>query len=43
MLKRYLCVAAIAAAVVRLTAGGAENIKLSTLVPAGTSWHKALL
>jgi len=44
MLKRLVCVAAIAAAVVPLTAGGgAENVKLSTLVPAGTSWHKALL
>jgi TRAP-type C4-dicarboxylate transport system substrate-binding protein len=43
MLKRYLCVAAIAAAVIPLSAGGAENVKLSTLVPAGTSWHKALL
>jgi TRAP-type transport system periplasmic protein len=43
MLKRYLCVAATAAAVVPLPAGGAENVKLSTLVPAGTSWHKALL
>jgi TRAP-type transport system periplasmic protein len=44
MLKRYMCVAAIAAAVIPLSAaGGAENVKLSTLVPAGTSWHKALL
>ena len=43
MLKRYLCVAAIAAAVIPLSAGGAENVRLSTLVPAGTSWHKALL
>ena len=44
MLKRYLCIAALAAAVVPLSAGaGAENVKLSTLVPAGTSWHKALL
>jgi len=43
MLKRYLCVAAMAAAVIPLSAGGAENVKLSTLVPAGTSWHKALL
>jgi TRAP-type C4-dicarboxylate transport system substrate-binding protein len=43
MLKRFLCVAAIAAAVIPLSAGGAENVKLSTLVPAGTSWHKALL
>src|SRR4051812_41893734 len=30
-------------AVVTLSAGGADNVKLSTLVPAGTSWHKALL
>ena len=44
MVKRYLCIAALAAAVVPLSAGaGAENVKLSTLVPAGTSWHKALL
>jgi TRAP-type C4-dicarboxylate transport system substrate-binding protein len=43
MLKRFLCVVAVAAAVIPLSAGGAENIKLSTLVPAGTSWHKALL
>jgi TRAP-type C4-dicarboxylate transport system substrate-binding protein len=43
MLKRFLCGIAIAAAVIPLAAGGNENIKLSTLVPAGTSWHKALL
>ena len=43
MLKRHLCVAALAAAVIPLSAGGAENVRLSTLVPAGTSWHKALL
>jgi len=43
MLKRLLCVVAIAAAVIPLSAGGAENVRLSTLVPAGTSWHKALL
>src|SRR5262249_56251691 len=43
MLKRYLCVVAIAAAVIPPSAGGVENVKLSTLVPAGTSWHKALL
>jgi len=43
MLKRTLCVVAIAAAVIPLSAGGAENVRLSTLVPAGTSWHKALL
>jgi len=43
MLKRLLCIAAIAASVIPLSAGGAENVKLSTLVPAGTSWHKALL
>jgi TRAP-type C4-dicarboxylate transport system substrate-binding protein len=43
MLKRYLCVAAIAAAVMPLSAGGAENVKLSTLAPSGTSWYKALL
>jgi len=43
MLKRFLCVVAIAAAVIPLSAGGAEIVRLSTLVPAGTSWHKALL
>jgi TRAP-type C4-dicarboxylate transport system substrate-binding protein len=44
MINRYLCIAVLAAAVVPLSAGGgAENVKLSTLVPAGTSWHKALL
>jgi len=46
MLKRYLCIAALAAAVVPLSAGaGADNVnvKLSTLVPSGTSWYKALL
>jgi TRAP-type C4-dicarboxylate transport system substrate-binding protein len=43
MLKRLICAAAIAAAVVSLSAGAPENVKLSTLVPAGTSWHKALL
>jgi len=43
MLKRYLCISALAAAVVPLSAGaGAESVKLSTLVPVGTSWHKAL-
>ena len=41
--RRLLTCIAIAATVVTLSAGGAENIKLSTLVPAGTSWHKALL
>lgn len=41
--KRVLISSAIAAAAVTLSAGGADNIKLSTLVPAGTSWHKALL
>src|SRR6478672_5183727 len=34
---------AIAAAVVTLSAAAPENVRLSTLVPAGTSWHKALL
>ena len=44
MLKHSVCVAAIVAAAIPLSAGGgAENVKLSTLVPAGTSWHKALL
>src|SRR5215471_14652702 len=43
MLKRYVCVAAIAAAVIPLSAGGVENVKLATLAPAGTSWYKALL
>jgi TRAP-type C4-dicarboxylate transport system substrate-binding protein len=44
MLKRFLSVVAIAAAVIPLSAGGgAETIRLSTLVPAGTSWHNALL
>src|SRR5438045_5015519 len=43
MLKRFLSVAAIAAAVIPLSAGGGENVKLATLVPANTSWHKALL
>jgi TRAP-type C4-dicarboxylate transport system substrate-binding protein len=42
-LKRFLCCAALAAAVIPLSAGAPENVKLSTLVPAGTSWHKALL
>jgi TRAP-type C4-dicarboxylate transport system substrate-binding protein len=40
--KRFLIGTSLAAATVTLSAG-AENIKLSTLVPAGTSWHKALL
>jgi TRAP-type C4-dicarboxylate transport system substrate-binding protein len=42
--KRFLmsCTAT-AAAVVTLSAAAPENVKLSTLVPAGTSWHKALL
>jgi TRAP-type C4-dicarboxylate transport system substrate-binding protein len=40
--KRFLCCAALAAAI-PLSAGAPENVKLSTLVPAGTSWHKALL
>jgi TRAP-type C4-dicarboxylate transport system substrate-binding protein len=43
MVKRFLCVVALAAAVIPLSAGAPENVKLSTLVPAGTSWHKALL
>jgi TRAP-type C4-dicarboxylate transport system substrate-binding protein len=43
MLKRLLCVSTIAAAVIPLAAAAPENVKLSTLVPAGTSWHKALL
>jgi TRAP-type C4-dicarboxylate transport system substrate-binding protein len=43
MLKRLLSVVAVAAAVSPLSAGAPENVKLSTLVPAGTSWHKALL
>jgi TRAP-type C4-dicarboxylate transport system substrate-binding protein len=43
MLKRFLCIAAIATASVSLAAGGLETIRLSTLVPPGTSWHKALL
>jgi TRAP-type C4-dicarboxylate transport system substrate-binding protein len=42
-LKRFLCCAALAVAVIPLSAGAPENVKLSTLVPAGTSWHKALL
>lgn len=42
-LKRFLCCAALAAAVIPLSAGAPENVKLSTLAPAGTSWHKALL
>lgn len=42
-LKRFLGCAALAAAVIPLSAGAPENVKLSTLVPAGTSWHKALL
>jgi TRAP-type C4-dicarboxylate transport system substrate-binding protein len=42
-LKRFLCCTALAAAVIPLSAGAPENVKLSTLVPAGTSWHKALL
>jgi TRAP-type C4-dicarboxylate transport system substrate-binding protein len=41
--KRALIALAIVSAAATLSAGGAENIKLSTLVPAGTSWHKALL
>ena len=43
MLKRFLVVTALAAAVIPLTAAAPENVKLSTLAPAGTSWHKALL
>jgi TRAP-type C4-dicarboxylate transport system substrate-binding protein len=42
-MKRLLCCVALAAAAIPLSAGGVENVKLSTLVPAGTSWHKALL
>ena len=41
--KRFLIASALVTAAVTLSAGGAENVKLSTLVPAGTSWHKALL
>jgi TRAP-type C4-dicarboxylate transport system substrate-binding protein len=42
--KRFLvsCIA-IGAAAATLSAAAPENVKLSTLVPAGTSWHKALL
>ncbi len=43
MLKQFALSLAIAAAAVTLSAGAPENVKLSTLVPAGTSWHKALL
>lgn len=43
-LKRLIICSTLVLGTVTLTAGGAnENIKLSTLVPAGTSWHKALL
>jgi TRAP-type transport system periplasmic protein len=41
--KRFLCCMALAAAAIPLAASAPENVKLSTLVPAGTSWHKALL
>jgi len=41
--KRILICTAVLAAGVTLSAGAPENVKLSTLVPAGTSWHKALL
>jgi TRAP-type C4-dicarboxylate transport system substrate-binding protein len=41
--KRFLCCVALAAAAIPLSASAPENVKLSTLVPAGTSWHKALL
>jgi TRAP-type transport system periplasmic protein len=34
---------AIASVAATLSAAAPENVKLSTLVPAGTSWHKALL
>src|SRR5215831_13183594 len=43
MLNRLLCISAIAAAIIPLSAAAPENVKLSTLVPAGTSWYKALL
>lgn len=42
-LKRFLCCAALAAAVIPLSAGAPQNVKLLTLAPTGTSWHKALL
>lgn len=42
-LKRLLICSTLVLGAVTLSAGSNENIKLSTLVPAGTSWHKALL
>jgi len=43
MLKRFASIAVILAAVIPLAAAAPENVKLMTLAPAGTSWHKALL
>ena len=40
--KRFLVAAALAAAITPVLAAPVE-IKLETLVPANTSWHKALL
>jgi TRAP-type C4-dicarboxylate transport system substrate-binding protein len=45
MLKRFVCIVAIAAAIplAAMAQPKPENVNLTTLVPAGTSWHKALL
>src|ERR1043165_4463876 len=41
--KRFLICSSLALGAVTLAAGAPENVKLATLAPPNTSWHKALL